>query len=689
MTGIDLRAMFFDEAEELLQSLDETLRLLHGGDHGSERINAVFRAVHSIKGGAAAFQMHDLVAFSHSYESLLDDLRSGQRRPDATLTGLLVEAADHLRDLVLGERDGPPLEAALVEDALHRLKAISSGSPAQISVEMTFEPIQLSFDPLPLEAPDAAARQGGWRIVFVPHPECLQAGHDPALLLRDLAALGAMEVEPDFSRLVAAEPFDPALCQLGWTILLWSRADAATVRSVFEFMELFCDLMIEALPAPDSAAAPEAAPPPRAPDPAPPDPAPAAERPGPAATAPRVAAATRPTIRVDVERVDRLADLAGELVIQQAMISEAIGAHSAMPVDLGRGLDHLRQLSRQIQESAMALRAQPLKPVFERMHRILREAASESGKQARLQLQGEMTEVDRAILESLSEPLTHMVRNAVDHGLEPPDLRRRLGKDPQGCVRIAAEHRSGRIVITVSDDGAGIDRARVRAKAIEKGLLDPAHDLSPAEIDTLLFLPGFSTAESVSSLSGRGVGMDAVKSAISALGGRISITSVAGAGTTLVVSLPLTLAVMDGMVISVAGQHFVLPVSCIVETLPARSLKSHRLSTGRAVVELRGEVLPVIDVADAVGQPRRCPLTEDAILVIAEQDDLRRAAFLVDMIRDQRQVVIKSLEENYGPVGGVSAATVLGDGTVALILDPEGLHAGPPAFHPAEREAAS
>lgn len=661
----DLRAIFFEEAEELLIALDAGLRRIESGDAGGETVNAVFRAVHSIKGGAAAFGFANLVGFAHSFESLLDDIRSGERVVDAPLVAALLDASYHLADMVNAERSETPLDPAVMQHAHEVLVATRDPASQRISIEVPFAAVPMDFVPLPL-----AGRI--FDIDFAPHADAFAAGHEPSLVLRDLCALGKAQVVLDASALTA--DFDPAQCRLRWQIRLETDRDEADLRAVFDFIAGHCDLAIRAaVQQPSGDASGPAAPPPlpaspaRAETPAPrsdvrPEPRP---EPRPEAQAPRA------TIRVDVDRVDRLVNVAGELVIHHAMLAEAIlRSGKRAETDVDRSLDQLKQLSRQIQDSVMAIRAQPVKPLFDRMHRILREAASVAGKQARLVIEGETTEVDRTIIERLADPLTHMIRNSVDHGIEKPAARRAAGKPETGVVTIQAAHRSGRVVITLSDDGGGIDRDRVRQVAINRGLIAPTADLSPSEVDALLFLPGFSTAAEVSALSGRGVGMDVLRSEITALGGRISIASQPGKGTALTISLPLTLAVMDGMVVEAAGQVLILPVSSMVETLRPDGSAGHRLGLADPVVELRGICLPVIDVGAALGF-RDMPVDlAGRICVVVERDDKNTVALLVDAIHDQRQVVIKSLEDNYGHIPGIAAATVLGDGSVALILDP-------------------
>jgi two-component system chemotaxis sensor kinase CheA len=383
---------------------------------------------------------------------------------------------------------------------------------------------------------------------------------------------------------------------------------------------------------------------------------------------------TQGTIRVDLDRVDRLINLVGELVINQAMLTQRVmEAGVTKGANVAAGLDDLEHLTREIQESVMAIRAQPVRPLFQRMSRIVREVADLTGKSVRLKTEGEATEVDRTVIERLADPLTHMIRNAVDHGLEKPEVRLAAGKSEQGEVRLSAAHKSGRVVIEIADDGAGIDRPRVRSIAIKKGLISPDAQLTDAEIDNLLFLPGFSTAQVVSNISGRGVGMDVVKRSIQALGGRISIASRPGYGSTFTMSLPLTLAVLDGMVVKVADQTLVIPLTTILETLKPKLSDIYGLGPDAQVMGIRGGFTPLIDVARELGfrSTRSDPL--NGVTLLIETEGGVRSALLVDAIQDQRQVVIKSLEANYGHVEGIAAATILGDGRIALILDADAI----------------
>ena len=390
-------------------------------------------------------------------------------------------------------------------------------------------------------------------------------------------------------------------------------------------------------------------------------------------------AAAKTVVRVDLDRIERLVNLVGELVINQAMLAQSLESSGLSPhSDAMNGLEEFQRLTRDIQDSVMMIRAQPVKPLFQRMSRIVREASAAVGKEVRLVTDGENTEVDKTVIERLADPLTHMIRNAVDHGLESPDTRAAAGKSREGIVKLSAAHRSGRVVIDVSDDGGGINREKVRQIAISKGLIPADSALSDTEIDNLLFLPGFSTASSVSDLSGRGVGMDVVKTAIQGLGGRISISSTPGSGTTFSISLPLTLAVLDGMVVEVAGETLVVPLSVVAETLTIRDDSIDQVEPGRNVVRVRGGFVPLLDLGSALGYRGELDDLVGTVALLIVEEDGSRAALIVDEIQDQRQVVIKGLDDAFFRAPGIAAATILGDGQIALIIDPSDIIAHAP-----------
>ena len=540
----------------------------------------------------------------------------------------------------------------------------------------------------------------GWTIRLRPLAQLYAKANETALLLRELARLGDTSVSLDTTDLPSLAELDPEGAYCAWTIELQTTEPLAAIRDVFEFVDGDCDLEITSLdqpsdPAPFTAepdlvdvmalirqaAIPVAAPVPSqavpsqaVPSQAVPSQAVPVDVPAPAIAARRdeasQAVAAKPTIRVDLDRVDRLIDLVGELVINQAMLAQRVSElNLARSSNVAMGLEELDQLTREIQDSVMAIRAQPVKSVFQRLPRLAREVAAMTGKQIRLITEGEGTEVDKTVIEHLSDPLTHMIRNAIDHGVESPERRLAVGKPVEGTIRLAALHRSGRIVIEISDDGAGLDRPRVRASAIEKGLVPADAVLSDEEIDNLIFMPGFSTAETISDISGRGVGMDVVRRSIQSLGGRITITSRPGQGSTFTMSLPLTLAVLDGMIVTVEGQTLIVPLTAIVETLQPKTCDVHALGGGAMVIGIRGSYVPLLDVGMSLGYRTRPRAAGSCVALLIEGEGASRAALLVDEILGQRQVVIKSLESNYRHVPGVAAATILGDGRVALILD--------------------
>jgi two-component system chemotaxis sensor kinase CheA len=698
-----IKQTFFQECEEQLAELESGLLAIEAGTQDTETVNAVFRAVHSIKGGAGAFALDDLVSFAHVFETALDHLRAGRLAAAAEVTRCMLRAADVLADLVRAARDDGTVDAARSRTLAEELAALDPGGAAAVDSDATmdgivFAPVGVDLDDL--GAPPAI--HSGFTIRFRPHPELYAKANEAALLLREVSRLGEAQITCDTSDVPLLGELDPEGSYLAWTIYLRTTAGAAAVREVFEFVERDCDLDIAATAeadaddldvaallarlqgevgaapaetAPGAAVSSEAV--------APrsevidfaaarcqgADPSPVRDH---AARSEAAAASTAApqTIRVDLDRVDRLIDLVGELVINQAMLSQRVfeaGLQRASGV--AAGLDELEQLTREIQDSVMAIRAQPVKSVFQRMPRLVREVAALTGKSVRLVTEGEATEVDKTVIERLSDPLTHMIRNAIDHGLESPETRLERGKPAEGQVRLSALHRSGRIVIEVADDGAGIDRQRVKAIAASKGLVAADAVLSDDEIDNLIFLPGFSTAATISDISGRGVGMDVVKRSIQALGGRISIASKPGQGSTFTMSLPLTLAVLDGMVVTVAGQTLVVPLTAIVETLQPKGVEVHGLGRAARVIAIREQFVPLIDVGIELAYRATDADPLECVALLVESEGGARNALLVDAILGQRQVVIKSLEANYRHVPGIAAATILGDGRVALILD--------------------
>ena len=688
-----IKETFFQECEEQLGELETGLLAMEQGNTNLETVNAIFRAVHSIKGGAGAFQLHRLVRFAHSFESTLDLMRSERLVATPAVMKTMLKAAYVLTDLVNAERVGDTVDEESTTTLTAELDAINKGAGLNADAdghseeeEITdFQPVTFSLDML--DSADETPIGDEYKITFKPHLLLYRNGNEATFLLRELSNLGTMTVECDTKELPSLSELDPEGAYLVWIIKLGTTQNETAIRDIFEFVLGDCELDIELIVAspPTSTMSPQQSESGRSTASnaklVETDPATTSEKsisaiPSAEASdktkqdAAGADAAVNATIRVDLDRVDRLINLVGELVINQAMLSQrVIEGGLARSSNVLAGLSALEQLTREIQESVMAIRAQPVKLLFQRMSRIVREVADATGKAVRLRTEGDTTEVDRTVIERLADPLTHMIRNAVDHGLEKVEKRLANGKSSQGEVRLSASHRSGRIVIEVADDGSGIDRSRVKSIAIDKGLIPADSVLSDSEIDNLLFLPGFSTAETVSAISGRGVGMDVVKRSIQSLGGRIAIASHPGKGTTFSLSLPLTLAVLDGMVVTVADQTLIIPLTAIVETMRPKTKDVHQLGVTSQVIADRGGFVPLIDVGRSLGfrAKHSDPLKSVALLV--ETDSSTRSALMVDAIIDQRQVVIKSLEANYRHVPGIAAATILGDGRVALILD--------------------
>ncbi|WP_434286934.1 chemotaxis protein CheA [Celeribacter sp. SCSIO 80788] len=744
----EIRASFFIECEELLESLQDGLQLMDDGDTDPETINIVFRAVHSIKGGAGAFGLDDLVHFAHRFETAMDEVRAGRFHPDGEAIRLFFTCADVLGDLVRAARDDDVVASDVTDPVLEKLEKLV-GVEDESEEDLDFTPATLSLDlsldfggdaglpglpnlpdfpnlsPLPMAGPDedtlplteplptseSIAGSKGFIVFFKPEPALYVSGNEPLYLFRALRDLGDLAVTCHATSLPALDQIDADIGHLSWTLTVHTEESEQAVREVFEFVDGLCQLDITPLSAstaPATAApaavaqvlpplpplepsSPVAATPPAPLPPAKPvtamvapetlddeEPAKHVENTPAEGAAPAKTTGTptqpRATVRVDLERIDRLVNLVGELVINQAMLSQSVTEAGLPPNSpVSTGLEEFLQLTRDIQESVMMIRAQPIKSLFQRMGRIVRESSASVGKEVRLHTDGENTEVDKTVIERLADPLTHMIRNAVDHGLENPEKRLAAGKSREGHVMLTAQHRSGRIVIEVSDDGAGINRERVKAKAIEKGLIPADAQLTDGDIDNLLFLPGFSTAQEISNLSGRGVGMDVVKSSIQALGGRITITSQEGKGTTFSISLPLTLAVLDGMVVRVADETLVVPLNAILETLTLTDDDVKALGPETHVVQIRGGFVPLLDLGAELGYRTPQESYVGGIVLLIGQEDGNRAALAVDAIEDQRQVVIKGLEGSYGRVPGIAAATILGDGQIALILDPTDL----------------
>ena len=710
MNAEEIQAIFFAECEESLAAAEQGLAACKEGTQDDDTVNAVFRGVHSIKGGAGAFGYIALQGYTHTFETLLSDVRDGTVPITETLIDLLLRALDTLSDHVAAARGlgETPDDAALQAEMTASMAANAGAAPPPPAAAP--QPAQASAAPVVVDDDDApelsdfdfaamldditgAIGQGSadadgdktWTVKVRPHADAMRNGSEPLLMLREIIDLGGTCATCDVALVPPLDTIDAGIGYLGWSFALPADVNEAAVREIFDFLGDECGLAFgddAAMPPARLAAAPAAAPvatPPAAPA-APVAVAPAATAEStPAAAHAAVPAAPPPppappamgqSIRIELGKLDKLIDAVGELVIAQAMMAQRLtGDGLAVTEELAL----LEGLTRDIQESAMAIRAQPIGSVFSRVPRILRELTTSTGKHVRLEVSGESTELDKTVIERLGEPLTHLIRNAVDHGIETPEARIAAGKPAEGTLKLSAEHKSGRILIRIGDDGRGIDRERVLSKAIEKGLVAPDATLSKEEIDLLIFAPGFSTAQTITNVSGRGVGMDVVRQNVKDLGGRITIESEPGSGTTFTLTLPLTLAISDGMVVNVGDQTLVVPLANVVESLRPDPREVQGLGAHRSMINVRGRFIPVLPLYEAVGASGAVERPEHGVLIVVETEGAGRAALLVDAIVDQRQVVIKSLDTHYRSVEGVAGATILGDGRVALIVDVDGL----------------
>ena len=712
MTADEIQAIFFVECEEALAAAEAGLSACQAGTADGETINAVFRAVHSIKGGAGAFGFESLQAFTHGFETLLSDVRDGLLPLSDPLNALMLRALDVLADHVNVCRtggDAPNDAGVLAELDAARANSFAAAAPAEAAPAepeaaaapaddgLDFDLDALMADIVPAD-PDAEAAAAGWRVSVRPKAGALANGGEPLFLIRELVGLGAVCTAIDTSEVPLLEQFDAGAAYLGWTFSVPASVDKSAIEEIFDFVGDDVELIIategevaevaEAAPVVEEPAPVAVAPAPvaAAPAPTPPPPAAAAAPVAEKASGDEPPVAAGPavqSIRIDLAKLDRLIDSVGELVIAQAMLAQRLSAQGLAAVEELAVLDGL---TRDIQESAMSIRAQPIGSVFSRVPRILRELEAQTGKRVRLEMSGEATELDKTVLERLGEPLTHLIRNAVDHGIEPAAERIAAGKSPEGVLHLSAEQRSGRILIHIKDDGRGINRERVLAKAKERGLVAADAQLSDEEIDNLIFAAGFSTAQQVSNISGRGVGMDVVRQNVKNLGGRITIDSRPGQGCTFTLALPLTLAISDGMIVTVGDQTAVVPLAHVIESLRPSEAEIAPMGTGRRMLNVRGRFIPVIPLDRSLGARGAVSDPSEAVLIVVDTEVAGQAALQVDIIADQRQFVIKSLATHYRSVDGVAGATILGNGDVALIVDVDAVVAR--AVNAADRVAA-
>ncbi|MEP7184802.1 MAG: chemotaxis protein CheA [Rhodanobacter sp.] len=662
MSAVDLTQFhktFFDESLEGLDAMEAALLQLDAGSSDGELVHTIFRAAHSIKGGAATFGFVDVAAFTHVAESLLEEVRSERKAVDAELIELLLRSVDCLRAMLDRSSAGQPVGDAESEVLRVELVRLVSGEQGEGTTAV---------------GPQAAA-VNGWEIVFTALPHLLRTGNDPIRIFRELQALGQLDVVRVF--IVDGAPehlseIDPTSCYMGWALRLHGNVPRADVDAVFDWLDGDCELVIKPVAeAPAAAAAVVAASAGASATPLQRRSADArATQPG-SESAP--SASEGGSIRVGIDKVDALINMMGELVITQSMLSD-IGEKFELS-QLGRlreGLLHLERTTRELQESVMRIRMMPIGSVFNRFPRLVHDLERKLDKRVSLELHGEGTELDKTVLEKIGDPLVHLVRNAIDHGLESPAQRKAAGKSETGTLKLNAYHEGGNIVVQISDDGAGLNRAAIVAKAQQRGLIGDGQELSDAEVAELIFQPGFSTAAQATDLSGRGVGMDVVRRNVRDLGGSVGVRSVTGMGSTFTITLPLTLAIIDGLVTAVGEERYIVPLTSIVESLRLRADRVRKIAGGGEVFHFRDEYLPIIRLHQAFACAGAITEIERGIVVVIEQD-ARRVGLFVDDLLGQQQAVVKSLEAHYQRVQGISGATIVSDGSVALIVDVGGV----------------
>jgi len=677
--------VFFEESFEGLDIMESGLLNLDMGDVDSEAINTIFRAAHSIKGGSGTFGFSAVSNFTHVMETLLDEMRDGRRQVTQSAVDVLLGSVDCLREMLSAIQDENEVDEVSVAEHKKALEIELNGKQADSQVADVEIPEQAANE---ITAIPNDSSESGWKISFCPHTDLLKTGNDPVRMFRELSELGDLDVIVDLQGVPPLFDLDPEECHLSWTLILKGNVPREEIDDIFDWVEDECDLSIQVLNSLEESVNIQQLEPSSVVGQAIPVVSLATENPAnsePKKDIPVVAksakseekkskAVASTSIRVDTGKIDTLINMVGELVITQSMLSLVGEDFTSDKIDqLKNGLVQLERHTRELQESVMNIRMLPISFVFSRFPRLVHDLSSKLDKKIELKLVGEHTEVDKTVVELISDPLVHLVRNSLDHGIEMPADRIAAGKSEMGTITLEAYHRGGNIVIEVKDDGKGLNKDFLRTKAIEKGLLDPDAVLTDKQCYELIFMAGFSTAEKLTDVSGRGVGMDVVRRNIQSLGGNIEITSNLGFGSTISINLPLTLAILDGQSIAVGDETFIVPLGSIIESIKISDKMVNRVAGKGETFRLRDEYLPIVRMHNVfnVESAKATKLTE-GLLVVVDGQGVRCGLFVDDLL-GQQQVVIKSLEANYRRVEGVSSATILGDGSVALILDIPGL----------------
>jgi two-component system chemotaxis sensor kinase CheA len=679
---------FFEESFEAITTMEDALLKLTVGTPDLEVVNTIFRVAHSIKGGAATFGFNEVASFTHTLETLLDELRGQRMLVSPDLCDLLLRSVDVMRDMLRATQAKQPQDAQKIADLQFDLEVMVAKKPAPAPAPVAVAQQAPAVVPATAAAPasSAATPAAAWLIGFKPYLQLLARGNDPLRMFGELAQLGELEVIAHTGAVPPLAEMDPENCYVSWQLRLVSDAPREAVAQAFDWAEGDCELSIERDLAAPASATPAAA---TVPTTAAaetssgavvaasaPDPEVARPTAGPKAVDTGKAPASDSTsIRVSTEKIDELMNNVGELVITQSMLTQLAGSlHGPMGERLRTGLTQLERSVRELQEAVMRVRMVPISFVFSRFPRMVRDLSQRLGKQIELKMTGGDTELDKTVLEKIGDPLVHLVRNGIDHGIEKPEVRVAAGKSESGTLHLHAYHRGGNITVEVSEDGGGINTSKVISKAKAKGLVPADAELTDAQIHDLIFLPGFSTADQATDVSGRGVGMDVVRRNIEELGGSVEVRSEVGKGSRFIINLPLTLAIVDGQTIQVSGESYIVPLTAIVESLQVKPGLVQRVVGHGEVFLFRGDYLPILRLNEFFGRTAHGDnrQIESGLIMIVEAEG-RRVGLCVDELLGQQQVVVKTLETNYQRVDGVAGATILGDGSVALILDVAGL----------------
>lgn len=639
--------IFFEESFEGIEIMESELLNLSPGTADKEIINTIFRAAHSIKGSAGTFGFSEISGFTHKIETVLDKMRNDELGITQQLISVLLSAVDSLNNMLISHREAMPYDTSLVENVSAQLETLAP-------------PASTDNSPAEQESCQGKKQTGGtdqvpeqrWRIGFFPHEKMFYSGNDPLRIIRELESLGEFAIKAEVDNLPDFDDLDVHNCYLGWRMQIQGQITREQIEEVFAWVEGDCRLEItreiERRSPEDRRKAPEQ-------------------------SGRRKSDSEHRSIRVSTDKIDNLLNLVGELVITQSILNRVCNDLDMVSSDKFLAcLEQLERNTRELQEQTMSIRMLPVDNTFQRIPRIVHDLSIAQGKQVTLEFSGETTELDKTVLEKIGDPLVHLVRNALDHGIETPDMRASKGKPEQGTIKINASHEGGYVILRISDDGNGINSEKLLATAIEKNLVAEGEELTESQIQNMIFLPGLSTSNEVSDISGRGVGMDVVRRNISDLGGTVDVWSQQGIGSTFTIRLPLTLAILDGQVVRVGNQIFIIPLHSIKETVIFYDCDANTVAGKVELYKYRDEYIPLIRLTELFNIEPETNAGHPKLLVVFDIGD-KHIGILVDDVTGQQQVVIKSLENNYKSVPGLAGATVLGDGSVALILDVLGL----------------